>query len=100
MIAAKNRSALDLVGDYLCALVERSANRDHRPGSPVGPGRPPAPPPHAPWPETGGPPGCPGRGVGWNPLPLLPLDPDDELPPFRFWFGPVGNGPCVLPLPV
>jgi hypothetical protein len=28
----------------------------------------------------------------------LPPDPDDELPAFEFWFGPVGNEPCVLPL--
>jgi len=56
----------------------------------------PEPPPLGglpPPPEPGGKP-CP-------PLPLpLPPEPDDELPPFRFWFGPVGNGPCVLPLPL
>lgn len=33
------------------------------------------------------------------PLPLL-LDPDDELPAFGFWFGPVGNEPFLLPLPL
>jgi hypothetical protein len=53
---------------------------------------PPCPEPE---PEPGGtwPPG----GRRWPPLlPLLPLDPEDELPAFGFWFGPVGNEPCVL----
>jgi hypothetical protein len=71
--------------------VARPANRDHwggRPGPPPLGGLPPPPEP-----EPGGKP-CP-------PLPLpLPPEPDDELPPFRFWFGPVGNGPWVLPLPL
>ena len=53
---------------------------------------PPCPEPE---PEPGGT-WTPG-GRRWPPLlPLLPLDPEDELPAFGFWFGPVGNEPCVL----
>ena len=71
-----------------------SANRDHRGGWPGPPLGPPCPEPE-PEPEPGGT-WTPG-GRRWPPLlPLLPLDPEDELPAFGFWFGPVGNEPCAL----